>query len=146
MKPPAAGTVRAQLPDWLFSGAAAVACLLDAFAPWMRSGTVERDGYQLLASGQRAGLLAGAGARTLSVAAYLLPSLAAGTLAAVFLARPAAARILAGVTGALLVTASALAATRLQAGVLFGPFLGLALGGLTVVTAAARTMTTRSPR
>ena len=146
MNPPAAGTARAKLPDWLCSGAAAVACLLDAFAPWTRSGAVERDGYQLLASGQRAGLLTGGGARTLSLTAYLLPSLAAAALAAVYLARPAAARTLAGVTGAVLVTGSALAATRLHAGLLFGPYLGLALGGLTVVIAAARTMTTRSQR
>jgi hypothetical protein len=146
VNPPAAEIARARLPDWLFSAAAALACLLDAFAPWMRSGTVDRDGYQLLASGQRAGLLVGSGARTLSLTAYLLPSLAAATLAAVYLGRPAAGRTLAGVTGAVLVTGSALATTRLHAGLLFGPFLGLALGGLTIVIAAARTMTTRSQR
>ena len=143
---PAAGTARAKLPDWLCSGAAALACLIDAFAPWMRSGSVERDGYQLLASGQRAGLLTGTGARLLTVAAYLLPSLAAATLAAVYLARPTAARTLAGVTGALLVTASALAATTVQSGLLLGPFLGLGLGSVTVGLAVARSVTTRSHR
>ena len=142
----AAGTARAKLPDWLYSGAAAVACLVDAFAPWMRSGSVERDGYQLLASGQRAGLLTGSGARALSIAAYLLPSLAAATLAAVYLARPTAARALAGVTGALLVTASVLAATKVHSGLLLGPFLGLGVGSLTVVLAVARSVTTRSHR
>lgn len=112
----------------------------------MRSGSVERDGYQLLASGQRAGLLTGTGARLLTVAAYLLPSLAAATLAAVYLARPTAARTLAGVTGALLVTASALAATKVQSGLLLGPFLGLGLGSVTVGLAVARSVTTRSHR
>ncbi|HEX5265317.1 MAG TPA: hypothetical protein VFW24_00955 [Acidimicrobiales bacterium] len=140
------GLLRARLPDWICCGAAALACLVDAFLPWMRSGSIERNGYQLLASGQHAGLLGGGGARALTFAAYLLPSLAAATLAALWVGRPAVARVLAALTGAVLAVGAVLATSRLHSGLLFGPFLGLGLGGLTVLTAVTRAFTTRSQR
>lgn len=132
--------------DWLVAAGGGLACLIDAFSPWLRSGSVERDGYQLLATSTRAGLVTGTWAHLLVVAAYLLPTVAAATLAALVASRARAGLVLAGLTGAVLGAGSLIVLRKVHGGLLFGPYLGLALAATTVLAAAARTMTRGSHR
>lgn len=112
--------------------AAAVACLVDAFLPWMRSGSLTRNGYSLLSSAQRAGLVTHAWARVLVVAAYLLPTLVAAALAGGLLAWRRTSQALAGVGGAVLALGSVVVLRDVHHGLRFGVILGLVLGAVTV--------------
>lgn len=124
--------------DAVASIAAVVLCLAAVFLPWAQSGSVERSGYDLLASAQRAGLVTASWARVLAVAAYLLPTMAAATVAAWLVGRPRLALAVAAVTGAVLVAGSSVVIAVVNGGLLAGATVGVAIGCLTVVGMALR--------
>lgn len=124
--------------DALLSIAAVASCVAVAFLPWARSGSVDRSGYDLLGSAQRAGLVTASWAQVLAVAAYLLPTAAATTVAAWMLARPRLALTVAAVTGVVLLAGSSVVIAVVHGGILAGVPIGMAVGCSTALLMAQR--------
>jgi hypothetical protein len=110
---------------------AAVALVVGTFLPWLRSGAVWRNSYEVWQSADRLGVVEGRAAETLHVVWFLLPLGAAGLLVTVALDRPRPSAALALVMGALAVLGAAVALTApLPTGT--GPLVTLVGGGLLV--------------
>lgn len=124
--------------DVVLSVAAVGLCVAVVFLPWARSGSVDRSGYELLGSAQRAGLVTASWARALAAAAYLLPTLAAATVAAWLLARRRVALAVAALTGIVLAAGSSVVIAVVHGGLLAGAPIGVAVGCVTAVFTAQR--------
>ena len=113
---------------------AAVLLVAGTFLPWIRSGTVWRNSYEVWQSADRLGVIEGRPAETLHLVWFLLPLGAAGLLVAVALDRPRLSAGLAGVMGALAVLGAVVALIApLPTGA--GPSVTL-LGGIVLLAAA----------
>jgi hypothetical protein len=113
-------------------------CLAVVFLPWARSGSVDRSGYDLLGSAQRAGLVTASWARGLAVTAYLLPTMAAATVAAWMVGRPRLALVVAAVTGVVLAAGSSVVIAVVHGGLLAGAPIGAGVGCTTALFMAQR--------
>lgn len=122
----------------VLSIAAVGLCVGVVFLPWARSGSLDRSGYDLLGSAQRAGLVTASWARVLAVAAYLLPTMAAGSVAAWLLGRRGVALAMAAATGVVLAAGSSVVITAFHGGRLAAVTIGLAVGCSTALFAVQR--------
>ena len=113
--------------------AAAVLTLVTLFVPWSHEGSTDRSAYALAWAVERAGLVSTTEARVLVDALFGLPFIVGLTCAASVLGRLRVAAFLGALEGVVVVIASVVVLSQLRVDGDLGPWLGVAVGALTVI-------------
>lgn len=131
---PIAGAPRVERAWLILLLLAALTLVVGTFLPWLRSGAVWRNSYEVWQSADRLGVVEGQAAETLHLIWFLLPLGASGLLVTVALDRPRLSAGLAMVMAGLAMLGAAVAlASPLPTGA--GPPLTL-VGSLVLMAAA----------
>ena len=113
--------------------ASALACLVAALLPWLRTGEATRSAFGLARSASVLGLFDGAPRRICLAIWYLLPFLVAATWTAAAAGKPALAAGLGGIVGLTSLAAGILVIALVKAEP--GPGLAIATGAASILSA-----------